>query len=241
MKRLIVALSIIILLALGIYYAISTAEEELKGGEFIIKLVESIGLGYKLPDGAVVSDYIKLLEEEGFVLPDNFDPAKPVTIDQKADLFSQILRLDQLKKEKAQMEVYRNKAIIQKIEGNVMVKRGGTDEWIPAQLDMALTEKDWIKTGPGSTILLRIGVAGVVEIRENSELLLKTIATQVNKKAENILIHLALGEINVDVRYIHKDTIFETHTPTTVAAVRGTIYTVKVTPIEGKTEIREQR
>lgn len=235
------ALFIIILLALGIYYAVSAAEEELNGGEFIMKLVESMGLGYKLPEGAVVSDYIKLLEEEGFVLPANFDPAKPVTIDQKADLFSQILRLDQLKKEKSQMEVYRNKAIIQKIEGSAMVKRGGTDEWIPAQLDMVLTEKDWIKTGQGSTILLRIGVAGIVEIRENSELLLKTIATQVNKKAENILIYLALGEINVDVRYIHKDTVFEAHTPTTIAAVRGTIYTVKVTPVEGKTEIREQR
>lgn len=238
-----IALCIVILLAVGIYYRVTSAQGKLTGGEFVIKLVESLSLDYKLQEGATVDDYINLLKEEGIGFPADFNPAKPITREQKADLLSQVLAIEEVEMEKAQlrMEVYRDKAVIKKIVGNVMIKREGADEWVPAKLDMELTEGDYIKTGPDSTVFLRVGVAGRIEIRENSELLLKNLATQIDKKSENILIYLAMGESSVDARYIHKGTTFEVHTPTTVAAVRGTIYVVKVRPTDGKTEIREGR
>lgn len=232
-----IILCIFILLTVGIFFKVTSAQEKLTGGEFAVKIVESLGLDYKIKEGAAPNDYITLLEEEGFSFPENFDPAKPITEEQKAALLSQILTLDEIKKQKAQVEAYRNKAVIEKIIGNAMVKPEGTDQWIPAVIDMKLSEGDSIKTGPGSTIFLRVGVVGKIEIKENSELLLKTLATKANKKSENILIYLTMGETSIDVRHIDKETTFETHTPTSIAAVRGTVYIVKILSAEGKTEI----
>lgn len=216
--------------------------EEMTGGEFVIKLVRSIGLDYKLSPDAGVNDYIAMLEKEGIVMPLGFDPAKPMTKEQKADLLARVLNIETGKEDIAQMitETYRDKAVIKELSGNVLVKRKGETDWIPAKIDMELIEQDSVKTGPASTVLLRVGIAGRVEIKENSELILKNISTQINKKSENILIYLAMGEAKVDVRFIEKDTVFETVTPTTLAAVRGTIYIVRVLPAEGKTEIRQE-
>lgn len=233
---------LMIISAIGIFLTMISAENEETCGDFSIKLVKSMGLDKKLKPGAVVDDYINLLKEQGVVFPSDFDPAKPITKEIKANLLAQALNVEEGKETiQTRAEIYRNKAIIKEIVGNVMVKLKDTDEWIPAKLDMELGEEDYIKTGPGSSVFLQVGVAGRVEIRENSELLLKTLSTQADKKAENILIYLAMGEISVDVRFIDKETTFETHTPTTVAAVRGTIYVVIVRPVDGKTEIREKR
>ena len=230
----------LILLSAVIYYGHTSAEGKISGGEFVVKLVHSLGLDYKLPADATANDFINLLKEQKIIFPPDFDPAKPITRDQKAELLSQALSMEEIGKDKRQrrMEIYRDKAVIKKIEGKVMVKRGGTDEWIPAELDLQLTESDYIKTGPASEVSLRVGVSGVIQIKENSELLLRTLATEADKKSENILVYLAMGEIEVDVRFIDRHSTFETQTPTTVAAVRGTIYIVRVSPIDGKTEIR---
>ena len=233
-----VILCFIILLAAAAYFSIIKADDKLTGGEFATKLVESIGLGYKLPPDATTNDYVNLLKDEGFTLPQNFDPSKPITSEQKANLLSQILNLKDAEKEKAQLEIYRNKAVIKKLEGKVTVKREGTDTWIPAELNMKLIEGDYVKTGPNSAAFLRVGVAGRIEVEANSELQLRNLATQANRKSENILLYLAMGDMTVDVRFIDKNTSFETHTPTTITAVRGTIYKVSVSPTEGKTEIR---
>lgn len=231
-----------ILLALGIYISIASAEDKLTGGEFVIKLVHSLGIDSELPNDAAINDYINILKEEQIIFPADFDPAKPITREQKADLLSQALYTEEVEKNKFQMrsEIYRDKAVIKKITGKVTVKRGGTDKWIPAELDMELTESDYIKTGPKATAFLRVGVAGRIEIRENSELLLKTLASEADTRSDSILIYLAMGEISVDVRHLTKNSTFETQTPSTVASVRGTIYIVRVSPVDGKTEIRDQ-
>ena len=49
------------------------------------------------------------------------------------------------------------------------------------------------------------------------------------------------GEATIDVRNIEEDSSFETHTPSTVTAVRGTIYIVNVEGNNGKTDIRETK
>lgn len=218
------------------------AEEEITRAEFIKQLTESMGITYKLPEGPQILDYVNLLRKEGIKLPPDYDASKTITKEEKSDLLSQALAIERKMKEEGRevLEVYRNKAIIIRLTGEVMIKREGETEWIPAKTDMELTQGDYIKTGKGSSALLRVGVAGRIEVKENSEMLLRTLATQADKKSENILLYLAMGEILVDVREIEEKSRFETHTPTTVAAVRGTIYIVKVEPLLGKTEIREQ-
>lgn len=238
MKKYIILCFIMVIVA-GIYSKPTFAEQEMTGGEFVIQLVKSMGLESKLKPDATVNDYINILKEDGLVFPTDFDPAKPISKELKSDLLSHVLKVEEGEEEKVQMEIYRNKAVIKKIEGNVTVKFEKTNEWVPAKLGMELVKGDYVKTGADSTVFLAVGIAGRIEIRENSELLLKDIGTQADGRSENILMYLAMGEATVDARFIDKDTIFETHTPTTIAAVRGTIYIVKVEPTNGKTEIRE--
>lgn len=218
------------------------AEEEITRGEFVKQLAESMGITYKLPENPQPEDYVNLLRKEGLKIPPDFDTTKPITKEEKADLLSQALVLDRKKREEGRetVEIYRNKAVIIRMTGDVMVKRAGQTEWVPAKVNMELTQGDYIKTGEGASVSLKVGVAGRIEIKEKSEILLQTLATQEDKRSENILLYLAMGEIFVDVRDIEPGSKFETHTPTTVAAVRGTTYIVKVEPIAGKTEIREE-
>jgi len=229
---------LVIVIAAAVFFSMISAEEKLTGGEFVIKLTEAVGLEHKVPFDATTVDYVNLLKEEGFIFPAGFDPEKTITPEEKAELLSQVLRIRDLEKERSQVEVYRNKAVIKKIEGQVMVRREGTADWQPAELDMKLGEGDYIKTGPQSSTSLRVGVAGRIEIKENSEMRLKDLKTQANGKAENILLYLAMGEMEVDVRFIDKDTTFKTQTVTTIAAVRGTIYIITVSPTDGKTQVR---
>lgn len=215
--------------------------QELTRGEFIMQLVESLGLSYRIQEGATVQDYVNVLRQEGLDIPGEYDTSKVITVEERVDLLSQAFSMQQKVREKSKllMESYRNKAVIVKIEGNVMVKPEGETEWIPAKMGMELTGGAYIKTGGGATASLRVGVAGRIVIKENTELLLQTLATQPDKRKEDILLYLAMGEMFVDVREIEKGSKFETYTPTTLAAVRGTTYIIKVEPIHGRTEIIE--
>lgn len=232
----------IVFLLLTAVSAIASADNEPSQGQFIVRLIKGLGLSYMLPEKATVEDYIKLAQSEGFRLPNDFSPGKPITVAEKADLLDQMIKLEiRLKEEhRGPSEVYRNKAVIEKMIGTVMVKREAEDKWIPAAVDMKLTEGDFIKTTEGATVYLRVGIAGRIKIKENSELQLKILATEANKKSEKIVIYLAVGELLVDVRDIPEGSTFETYTPATIAAVRGTIYLIKVEPSSGKTVIREK-
>lgn len=240
MKKYIIVCLIMVISA-GFYLKAISAEQEMTGGKFVKQLIESMELQSMLKPDATANDCINVLKEKGLVFPADFDPTKPISNELKSNLLSQILKVEEGEKTQMEMEIYRNKAVIKKMEGDVTVKFENTNEWVPAKIGMELTEGNYIKTGPGSTVLLAVGIAGRIEIKENSELLLKNIGTQADGRAENILMYLAMGEASFDVRFIDKNTIFETHTPTTVAAVRGTIYIVKVDPTKGKTEIREEK
>jgi hypothetical protein len=232
--------SIITLLSPLSVYA---TDQEVSRGEFAKHLAESMGITYQLGPNPQAEDYINLLRKEGIKIPADFETSKTITKEEKADLLSQALAIERKTepKGKEDTQIFRDKAIIIKVNGNVLIKRQKEAEWTPAIIDMQLVEGDYIKTDKESSALLRVGVAGRIEIKENSELAFQSLATQKDKKSENILLYLAMGEIFVDVKGLDEKSKFETHTPTTVAAVRGTTYIVKVEPAEGKTEVREKK
>jgi hypothetical protein len=93
---------------------------------------------------------------------------------------------------------------------------------------MQLTIGDSIKTGASSFVSLRAGRFGRISITENSTLSLKEIKYLKERDTENIILNLARGEAVIDARDIKKGSRFAIQTPTTVAAVRGTIYSVKI-------------
>jgi hypothetical protein len=219
-----------------------SGEEEVTQGDFVIKIVKLLRLEYKLPKGATAENYAVLLKEEGFNLPENFSPGNKITKAEKAAILSQLISHDSTAEvsDVSRLDIYRNRAMIEKIQGGVFIKTVGSEEWKPAEVNMPLTEGDYIKTEKNSTVSLKVGVAGKVLIQENSEMLLKELATQANKKSERVLMYLAFGEMTVDARFAEKNSVIEAYTPTAVAAVRGTVYTLKVMPGTQMTEIREE-
>jgi len=222
--------------------SIYAADEEITRGEFAKHLAESMGIAYKLGPNPQAEDYVNLLRKEGLKIPADFETSKIITKEEKADLLSQALSAERKTgvTAKEDTQIFRDKAVIIKVTGNVMIKRQKETDWTPAIIDMQLVEGDYIKTEKASSALLRVGVAGRIEIKENSELAFQSLSTQQDKKSENILLYLAMGEIFVDVKGLDEKSKFETHTPTTVAAVRGTTYIVRVEAAEGKTEVREK-
>lgn len=216
--------------------SLNTHGEKVKTqGEFAIQLSKAIGL--EMP----TDDYIAQLEEKGITPEGGWQPDKPISNEEMASLLVRALGLQQeaAKRTEAKVEkAYRDRATILKLEGNVFVKLSEEEDWIPAKIGMKLSQKAAIKTAAGSWAELRVGMVGGVRIKENTELSLLEM-TSATDGSENIILYMNVGELLVDARGISPNSDFQVRTPTTVAGVRGTIYTIKVA--EGLTELKEAR
>lgn len=211
------------------------AEKPLTQGEFAVRLAKALSLDSGLTDSSPAESYIERLKEKDIEPEGGFQPSKIITKEEKAQLITKAFQLETPVEEKPKGVFYRDKAVIVYIEGDVQVRFGGKEEWVKAEKDMKLSENDSIRTGPKSLVDLNVGVAGRVRIKENTELLLKTLSTQAETKRETVCLYLAMGEMIVDVNKVGPDSTFLTTTPTTTVGVRGTVYSVKVT--ETKTDI----
>lgn len=229
--------TVLISCALSCLLAISVfaQEEQKKQGEFAVQLCKALGL--EVPAG----DYIAQLEARGIAPEGGWQIDKPMTNTEMANILAKALGLE--KEIEARVagkvdEAYRDKATVIKLAGKVDVKIGKKGDWIPAEEGMKLTRDDSIRTGPDSWADLRIGIVGGVKIKENSEIKLSELSSNPDG-TENIILYMTIGDMLVDVRGLQKGSDFQVITPTTVAAVRGTIYNVKV--VGGKTEIEEAK
>lgn len=213
-------------------FAQEKQSEQKTQGEFAVQLCKALGL--EVPAG----DYIAQLDAQGISPEGGWQPDKPMTNTQMADMLAKALGLEKEIEERVAQKVdeaYRDQATIIKLAGKVEV-RIGEGSWAPASEGMKLTHNDSIRTGPDSWADLRVGMVGGVKIKENSEIKLSELSSNPDG-SENIILYMTIGEMLVDVRGIQKGSDFQVQTPTTVAAVRGTIYNVKV---EGeKTELKE--
>lgn len=207
-------------------------------GEFAMQLVKALGWDKGLSTGATVNDYINILKKNAVEPTGGFQPNLPITKEDRITLISKALSLEQTGAVEGKPSYVKNTAVISEFLGDVKIKRGGSNQWIKAEVGMELSENDTIKTGEGSFIHLAVGLAGRVKIKENAELLLKTISSEADKKRETVCLYLAMGEMIIDARNISKGSSFNTITPTATVGVRGTIYSVKV--IEARTTIIEE-
>lgn len=202
--------------------------------EFAVQLCKALGL--EVPAG----DYIAQLDAQGIFPEGGWQPDKPMTNTQMADMLAKALGLEKEIEERVAQKVeeaYRDKATIIKLTGKVEV-RIGEGNWVPAEEGMKLTHNDSIRTAAGSWADLRVGMVGGVKIKENSEIKLSELSSNPDG-SENIILYMTIGEMLVDVRGIQKGSDFQVQTPTTVAAVRGTIYNIKV--VGEKTELKEAK
>ncbi len=117
------------------------------------------------------------------------------------------------------------------VKGTAEVRRAG-GAWLPAKAGDMLTEKDIIRTGKKSSLLLNVdgtGETATVEIKEKSQLLLSQLSRNSTETSETTLLDLALGSVLVKAQKLHSDkSRFEIKTPTSIVGVRGTTFAVSV-------------
>lgn len=217
---------ILVVLSLAFSFPIYAQEEAITREAYIKQIVQLMDLESKLPEKPEGTDYVRILNEIGFdISAENL--GSPITPEEKSSLINEVISYKLEKREKAPEGIV-NKAIVDEVSGEVLVLIEGKEQWVKAEKGMELGIGDTIKTGIASYIYLRVGRFGKITIRENSELILKELSYLPERDTENIILNLAMGETIVDSRDIKKGSRFEVQTPTTLAAVRGTIYSVKI-------------
>ncbi len=118
-------------------------------------------------------------------------------------------------------------------KGEAFVKYFKEKNWIAVKKGMILKEGGIIKTGNNSTVVIQLFKEGqetaIVEIKNNSQLLIAEISKTDKKNTEHTLLDLAIGKILVKAQKLHGEkSKFEVKTPTSIAGVRGTTFTVEV-------------
>lgn len=127
-------------------------------------------------------------------------------------------------------------ATTNKLQGQVEVQRGGKGSFT------ALSSNSLIKTGD----VVRSGQDGVAEfkwldgtrwkITPNTEITVKKAVSNVIQRSQTSELELTRGKVFVRImRELSHASKFEVETPTAVAAVRGTIFSVEV--VNGKTQV----
>lgn len=195
-------------------------EQNTTKGEFAVHLAKLVTGKQLSADNAIA-----VLKDRGISLA---PASEPILQPEMAAILARVLDFDPATAQKMDIS-NQNKATVSKLTGRVDVRQNPHSNWTPAVAGMLLNEDSTVRTAAGSLVELRVGMLGVVTIRENTELDIASLAAR-QDGSENIVIHLALGEITVNVEGLPAKTDWSTVTPTTLAAVRGTVYTVKVAP-----------
>lgn len=127
-------------------------------------------------------------------------------------------------------------AKVETIQGHVMVRHGSAGDFIALTSDDFIKTNDVVTTGPDGHVELKWADGTRVKLEPNSNLAIKNTSYNMARKAENSQFQLNRGTVFVRiVKKLSPQSNFEIETPTTRAAVRGTIFMVKVE--RGKTEV----
>ena len=227
MKRIFV-IAVIVVSFVVITSSVFAQDEETTQGQFAVNLAGLLGQEKMSPQEAIT-----FLSTKGISLD---DANQEITTKQMADILSQTLNVGS--KTASNMDIFnRNQATITNISGTVKVRQNKRAAWEEAAAGMKLREESAIRTGIDGKVELRIGMIGEITIKKNTDVTLESLMARKNG-SENIVLNIAIGEMTVNVQGIPPKTDWNTVTPTTLAAVRGTIYTIKVEP--AKTELTEE-
>lgn len=131
------------------------------------------------------------------------------------------------------------------IQGDVAVRRGGTESWEPAKPDQKLHEGDAIRTGPGSSCAILCVDESQIKLNEKTMLIMKNVAPSPRLKPGEItptapkppptsIYQVPNGEIWL--RNKREKFNFELETPAVTATIRGTEINIRVRP-DGATQV----
>lgn len=134
-------------------------------------------------------------------------------------------------------------ALVIRTQGTVLVCRYQSEEWLVAKPGTNIFQQDKIKVLSESEADLFVQDFAVVRLKENSQLDLSGIQTEIKKPASSAkvallekssdtrkrtLLNLLKGKILLWVQSIKDGSLFEVHTAIGVAGVRGTRFTVAI-------------
>ncbi|MDD5644134.1 MAG: FecR domain-containing protein [bacterium] len=203
-------------------------EEVMTQGQFARYLINALALNEQLPDSPSTQDYFRLLESRGIVPPGGFDSGKVLTNKDMVILLERALGLEKevVKKLTEGEAPVADKlfAYIVDIQGDVEI-RIGQGQWLNARKGIKLREGDSIRTGEDSWAALGIGKLGAVKVKSDSEIVLQELNFNPDK-TENVFIYLQRGDMLVNVPDLKEGARFEAATPVSIAAVKGTVYTL---------------
>jgi hypothetical protein len=121
-------------------------------------------------------------------------------------------------------------ATLSKFIGEVKVKPRSQPLANPAQPNMALYPGDEIVTGADGKAQITLFNGNVLTMKENSTLVLKKISRDTETEDYQNILDSNLGKIRAQVNKLKGASVFEIHTPVAVAAARGTVYYLEISP-----------
>jgi hypothetical protein len=118
------------------------------------------------------------------------------------------------------------KANLLNIEGEVLVKKAGTSDWVKAKVDMELKAGDAIKAGNTANAVVTFFDGSTIELKSDTQVEIREL---VQGKTTNIRLQQEIGEtISRVKKLIDPASRYEIETPVAIAGARGTIMLVTV-------------
>jgi len=122
------------------------------------------------------------------------------------------------------------------IKGQIEVQRGGKGEWKALATGGLIKTGDLVRSSKNSTAEFRWADGTRWKIMPSTEIKVKKSTYNMVKKADQSQLQLTTGKVFIRIiKALKPSSKFEVETPTSVAAVRGTIFSVEVK--NGKTSV----
>lgn len=123
-----------------------------------------------------------------------------------------------------------------KVKGRVEIQHGADGRFATLVDGSGVKRGDTVRTGPNSSMEFRWVDGTRCKLMPNSTLTIRAASFNSVKGAEESRLHLDQGKLFVRVaKKLNADSRFEVETPSAVASVRGTIFSVEVN--EGRSEV----
>ncbi len=115
------------------------------------------------------------------------------------------------------------KALVTKVTGNVLSRVGAKERWHRMEPKEAVKSGNEIQTMSDGQVEVVLESGRVVQLRPNSQLIVKKLSCDPKTGAREDLFESTYGKIRVSVEKLKANSKFEVKSPTAIAGVRGTI------------------
>lgn len=123
-------------------------------------------------------------------------------------------------------------ALIKEVRGAVKLTRAKTRQIEVVKTGDVLFAGDAVETLANSSVVIGFEEAGEIDLSEKSHWVFTK--AEIGKEKPEVLSELVLGELRARARRLAKGSRFEIRTPTSIAAVRGTEFRLKVFKFAGR-------